>query len=157
MLATGPNARFGSGSGSNPEPDRWNGFYHTKTRTVVIGPVLPRKTCHYNYTTFSPIRYLSSDCIVTWSALRLCILSRSFTPWFQKCDATNIRCVAVKNTGISHRIWRYCTATQRILVASQIWMREVKQLPKLHNLCTDHVMIWSEPKNLIVAKELPKL
>jgi len=65
VLATGPNSRFGSGSGSNPEPDRCNGFYHTKTRTVANGSVLPPKTRHFNLTTLSPIKYLSSDRIVT--------------------------------------------------------------------------------------------
>jgi len=36
-------------------------------------------------------------------------------------------------------------------------MREVEELPKLHNRRTDHVMIRSEPENLIGAKELAKL
>jgi len=38
-----PNRRIGSGSGSDPEPNRCNGSYHMKTRTVAIGPVLPPK------------------------------------------------------------------------------------------------------------------
>jgi len=55
----------GSGLGLGPEPNRCNGFYHTKTRTVAIGPVLPPKTRHFNLTTLAPIKYLSSDCNVT--------------------------------------------------------------------------------------------
>jgi hypothetical protein len=51
VLATGPNSRFGSGSGSNPEPDRCNGF--------------SPKTRHFKSTIFAPIKYLSSDRIVT--------------------------------------------------------------------------------------------
>jgi hypothetical protein len=43
MLAGGSKSRFGSGSGSNPEPDRCKGFLHMKTRTIVIGPVLSPK------------------------------------------------------------------------------------------------------------------
>ena len=43
-------------------------------------------------------------------------------------------------------------ATQRILVGSQIWKREVKERLKLHNLLTDHVVIRSELKYLIGAK-----
>ena len=35
VLATGSNARFGSGSGSDPEPDRCNGFPH-KTRSSKV-------------------------------------------------------------------------------------------------------------------------
>jgi len=50
VLATGPNSRFGSGSGSNPEPNRCNGF--------------PHKTRHFNITTLPPIKYLSSDRIM---------------------------------------------------------------------------------------------
>jgi len=55
----------GSGLGLGPEPNRCNSFYHTQTRTVAIGPVLPPKTRHFNLTTLAPIKYLSSDCIVT--------------------------------------------------------------------------------------------
>ena len=157
VLAMGPKARFGSGSGSNPEPDRCNGFYHTKTWTIAIGLVLPPKTRHFYLTTFTQIKYLSSDHIVTWSVHRLCIISRSFTFRFQNCDATNIRCVAIENPSIAHEIWCYFTATQRILVISQFWIQEVKELLKVHNLHTNHVMIWSEPKNFIGVKELPKL
>jgi len=35
MLATGPNSRVGSGSSSNPEPNRCNGFPH-KTRSSKV-------------------------------------------------------------------------------------------------------------------------
>jgi len=65
VLATVPNRRVGSGSGSDPVPNRCNGSYHTKTRTVAIGPVLPPKTRHNKSTIFAPIKYLSSDRIVT--------------------------------------------------------------------------------------------
>jgi hypothetical protein len=41
-----------------------NGSYHTKTRTVAIGPVLPPKTRHFNTTSLAPIKYLSSDHIM---------------------------------------------------------------------------------------------
>jgi len=157
VLATGPNSRFGSRSGSDSEPDRSNRFYHMKTRTVAIGPVLPPKTQHFNRTTFTPIKCLSSDRIVTWSVHRVCNISRSFTSRFQNCDATNIHCVSIESPRFSHQIWRYFTVTQQVLVASPFWMREVKELLKLCNLHTDHVMIRSEPNNLIWAKELPKL
>jgi hypothetical protein len=43
-------------------------------------------------------------------------------------------------------------ATQRILVGSQIWDREVKQGLKLHNLRTNHVTIRLELRYLIGAK-----
>jgi len=68
-----------------------NGSYHTKTRTVAIGPVLPPKTRHFNITTLPPIKYLSSDRIVTSSVCRLCSSSRPFSSRFQICDPTNIR------------------------------------------------------------------
>jgi hypothetical protein len=51
VLATGPNSRFGSGSGSDLEPDRCHGF--------------SPKTWHFKSTIVSPIKYLSSDRIVT--------------------------------------------------------------------------------------------
>jgi hypothetical protein len=64
-LATVPNSRVGSGSGSDLEPNRCNGSYHTKTRTIAIGPVLPPKTRHFNTPSLAPIKYLSSDRIMT--------------------------------------------------------------------------------------------
>ena len=152
MLATGQNSWFGSGSSSNPAPERCNGFYHMKTQTVVIGPVLPPKTQHFNLTSLAPTKYLSSDRIMTWSVHRFYIISRSSTSRFQNYDSTNIRCVAIENPRISDEIGCYFTTTQRILVASPFWMREVKELRKLHNLCTDHGMIRSEPKTSLEPK-----
>jgi len=142
VLATGPNSQFGSRSGSNPEQDRCNGFYHTKTRTGIT-----TKTHYFTLTTFAPIKYLSSDRIMTWSVHRLSIISHSFTSRVHNCNVTNICWVAIESPQISHQIWRYFTATQQILVAMPFWLRKVKELLKLHNLCTDHVTIRSEPKN----------
>ena len=51
VVATGQNSRFGSGSGSNPEPDRCNGF--------------PPKSRRLKSTMWARIKYLSSDRIVT--------------------------------------------------------------------------------------------
>jgi len=58
------NLRIGSVSGSDPELNCCNGYYHTNTRTVAIGPVFPPKTQHFNLTTLPPVKYLSSVCIV---------------------------------------------------------------------------------------------
>jgi hypothetical protein len=49
---------------------------------------------------------------------------------------------------------RFSIATQRILVQSQIWQREVKEPLKLSNLHTDHVTIQSELKYLFGAKNV---
>jgi hypothetical protein len=51
VLATGPNSRFGSGSGSYPEPDRGNGLYHTKNPDRCNWAGLPPKTRYFNLTT----------------------------------------------------------------------------------------------------------
>jgi len=138
VLATGPNSRFGSGSGSNPEPDRCNGF--------------PPNTRHFKSTILAPIKYLSSNRIVTWSVNRLC----SFSPWFhsrsQICDPTSIRWGAIENPHFSADISPYFTANQRILAQSQIWQPEVKEGITLHNLRTDHVTIRSELRYLIGGK-----
>ena len=100
--------------------------------------------------------YHSSDRIVTWSIRRLCSLICSSTSRFRIADPTNIRWVTVENRRISHKIWHYFTAIQRILVESQIWKREVKEQATLHNIHIDHVMIQSEPKNLFAAKVQPR-
>jgi len=87
VLAMGPNSRIGSGSGSNPEPNRCNGF--------------PHKTRHFNITTLPPIKYLSSDRIMIWSVRRSCSSNLCFTSRSQICDLTNIRWVAMENPRIS--------------------------------------------------------
>jgi hypothetical protein len=46
----------GSGLGFEPEPNCGNRSYHTKTRTVAIGPVLPPKTRHFNFTIMAAIK-----------------------------------------------------------------------------------------------------
>jgi hypothetical protein len=147
-----PNSRVGSWSGSDPEPNRCNGSYHTKTRTVAFGPVIAPKTRHFNTTSLPPIKYLSSDRIMTWSLCKLCSFMRSFTSRFQIFDRTNTRSVAIKNPRISVEIWCFLTAIQWILVGLQIWTQEVKERIKLHNLRTDHVTIRSEHNYLIGAK-----
>jgi len=144
VLATVPNRRVSSRSGSDPEPNRCNGSYHTKTRTVAIGPVLPPKTRHYKSTIFAPVTYLSSDHIVTWSVGKLCSFSPSFTSRSQICGRTNIHRVAIENPRILSEKWRYFTAIRWILVQSQIWQREVKERLKLHNLHTAQSAYWSD-------------
>jgi len=152
VLATVQNRQVGSGSGSNPEPNRCNGTYHTKTRTVAIEPVLLPETRHYKSTIFAPIKYFSSDRIVTWSVGKLCCFSPSFTSRSRICGRTNIHRVAIEIPRIWPGKWRYFTVIRWILVQSQICQREVKERLKLHNQRTDHIVIRSELKYSIGAK-----
>ena len=82
----------------------------------------------------------------------ICSFSWSFTSRIHICDQTNIRSVAIENPQISPKICPDFTATQRISMGSQIWMLEMKELIKLHNLRSRHVMIGSELKYLIGSK-----
>ena len=123
-----------------------------KTRTVPIGPVLPPKTQHFKCSFVPPIKYLSSNRIVTWSIRRLCRFSRSFTSCSQIWDLANIRGVAIDNMWISFKICLYFTAALRISVGLQIWMLELKELAKLHHLRIHHGIIWSELKKLDWSK-----
>jgi len=91
---------------------------------------------------------------VIWSIRRLCSFSRSFTSRFQICNPTNIRGVAIENPSISLKLCPNFTAPQRISVRSQIWILELNELVKLHNLHIHHVLIRSELKDLIAAKEV---
>ena len=152
MLATVPTHEYGSRLGLEPEPNRCNGSYHTKTQTVAIGPVIPPTTWHFNITTLAPIKYLSSDRITTWSIRRLCRISRSFTSHVQNGDLTNICLVIIKNPRISPTIVRFLKATQRLLVGSPIWKREVKERLILYNLHINHVTIRSQLIYLTGAK-----
>jgi hypothetical protein len=65
VLGTGPNSRVGSESGSTRNRTVATGLTTRKTRPTGNGPVLPPKTRHFNITTLPPIKYLSSDCIMT--------------------------------------------------------------------------------------------
>jgi hypothetical protein len=151
-LATGTNSQVGSGIGSTRNWTVATGLTTRKTRTVGNGAVWPPKTRHFKSTIFSPIKYLSSDRIMTWSVRKLSSFSPSFTSCIQICDQTNKRRGGIENPRNSLKNRRYFTATQRISVRSQIWIREVKEWLKLHNVHTDHVMIRWELIYLIGAK-----
>ena len=144
VLATVPNSQFGSRSGSSPERDNCNMFHHTKIRTIAIWTILPPISQHVNFTTLDPMKYLSSDHIMTWSICKLCSIGRSFTYRCQIYDRTNIHRAAIKNPQLTNQIWHYFAVIQEILVTSQIWMREVEELLKLHTQHIDHVTIQSE-------------
>jgi hypothetical protein len=68
----------------------------------------------------APIKYLSSDGIITRSVRRLCSFSCSFTSRCQICDRTNIRGIAVKLRNILRENGGFSITTQRIFVRSQI-------------------------------------
>jgi hypothetical protein len=123
----------------------WAGY----TRTG--GPFHSSSTLPQNV---APIMYLSSDRIITWSLPRFCSFSSSFTSRGQICDRTNIRWVSVKLRHILPQNRWLTIATQRLSVWSDIWQWEVKEQLKLYNLRTDHVMIPSELKYLIWAKNV---
>jgi hypothetical protein len=89
---------------------------------------------------------------MTWSVCRLRSFSCSFTSRCQICDQTNIRWVPIENARISPEISPNFTAIQRILFQLQIWLREVKEQLKLHNLRNDHILILSELNYIIGAK-----
>jgi len=144
VLAIGPNSGVGSGSGSTQNRTVATGLTTWKTRPTGNGPVLPPKTRHFNITTLPPIKYLSSDRIMTWSVRRVCSSTCSSTSRSEICDPTTIRWVAIEYPLNSLEMGPVFTATQRISVGSQIGKREVKWRPELHNLRTDHVMIRSE-------------
>ena len=149
LLGMVRNARVSSGSASDPQMIYCNKSYHTKNRTVAIGRVLPPKTQHFNITSLPPIKYLSFDRIMTRSLRTLWSFLRWFTFRFQIGDKTNIQWVAIENRQISVTIRPCFTATPWIWRRSEFWKREVKECLELHNLHTDHIVIWSELKHLI--------
>jgi len=114
-------------------------------------------TRHFRFTTLHAIKYLCSDRIMRWAIHRLCRIRCDFTSCFRNCDLTNIGSVAIENPRISHRISRHFTQIHGTLVAFPMWMGEVKEVARLHNLGIDHLMIWSELINLIATNVLPKL
>jgi len=89
---------------------------------------------------------------MTWWIRRLCSFTRSSTSRFQICNCTNIRWIAVKEQHILCEIRGISIVTQRIFIRSQIWQWEVKERLTLHNVHTEHVMVWTELKYWIGAK-----
>jgi len=154
VVATGPNSRVGSGSGSTQNRTVATVLTSRKTRPTGNGPVLPPQARHFNITTLPPIKYLNSDRIMTWSVRRLCSSTRSFTSRSQICDPTNSRWVAIEYPLISLKMGTLFTASQWISVGSQIGQRQVKERPELQILRTDHVMIQWELKYLIGGKNV---
>ena len=148
----GPNSPVSSGFGSTQNRTVATGLTTLSTRTVGNGAVLPTKTRHFMCTILAPIKYLSSERIMTWSVRKLTSVTPSFTSRIQICDRTNDRGGAIENPRNSLNNRLYFTATQPISVRSQIRMQEVKEGLKLHNLRTDHDMIRSEVIYLIGTK-----
>jgi len=106
-----------------------------------MGRFYHQKPWHFKSTIFAPIKSLSYDRIMTWSVRKLSSFSPSFTSRIWICNRTNNRGGAIDNPRYSLKNSLYFTATQRISVRSQIWMREMKEGPKLIILRTDHVTI----------------
>ena len=96
------SGRFGSRYGQIPDPlclgefvtrtgYKSTGFWPDLTRTLV-----PFYRSYDFASTLAPIKYLSSDRIMTWWICRLCSFSPSFMSRFQICNPTNIRWIAVE-------------------------------------------------------------
>jgi len=152
VLATGPNSRVGSGSGSTRIQTVAMDLTTRITQTVENGQVLPPTSRHFIVTMLALIKYLSSDHIMTWSVHTLCSSSWLFTFCCPICNRTNIRWVPIENPQHSRKLLCYCTAIQRILVRLQLQKREVEEQLTLHNLCTDHFIIRWDNRYLIGAK-----
>jgi len=101
-LLAGSSVRLRSKPGQKPDPlccgrvvartGHWPaGFWPGWNRTVVrfYG-------CLQFDSTLAPIKYLSSDSIVTWSIIKLYSFMCSFASSLQICHPTNIRWIAVK-------------------------------------------------------------
>ena len=127
---------------------------HEKPGPLPFGPVSTSKPGLCEPRCFAPIKYFSSDRIMTWCICRLCSFSRYLISGFQICDPTNIRWVAIENPWMSVKIYAYFTATRQISARSQFSKQEVKDRLELHNLRIHHVMIRSELEYLIRAKNV---
>jgi len=152
VLATVPDSQFSYSSGSDPELDCCNTFYHTRTWTIAIGLVLQPKTSRFNDTDLAPMKALSSDDIVTWPICRSCSLAVLLPPGVRFTIRPIFAEFLSKTGEFQITFGIFFTWIQLILVASQIWNQEVNERPKLHTLRIGHVTIQSELKILITAE-----
>jgi len=109
VLATVPNRRFGSGSGLEPNWNRYNGFYLIKkpkcTEHIVFWPVPQSRELRDS----APIKYFSSDHITIWYICKRYSSACSFTPFSPICDQINIRWVTPKNEQFA--VWFHSNST----------------------------------------------
>jgi hypothetical protein len=111
----------------------------------------------FNIPKFAPIKYLTPDCIVTWSLCWLCTSSYFFTFSSHIWNPTNIHWVGIGIPVVGHTLCPVFTAAQQISIRSHIRKREVEHQLQLHNLHTYHVLTESELKCIgpgIVAETL---
>jgi len=135
-----------SSPGCYPE----NSGIHRVRRWVGTGPRF-----HFRVPpTLAPIKYFSSDRIATWSIREMCRLMPYFISYSQICDRINIHWVAVKLSRKSPQKDRVFIATQWQLVRLQIGEREMKEGIKVHISRIDYVLIRSELKYLIGARNV---
>ena len=152
MVASVPTDYKGSRLGLELELNYCNSFTTWEHRTVALRPGSTSNPGLCKPRFFAPIKYLSSDHIMTGWICRLYTSSSSFTSCFQKCDVTNIHLITIQNLRILLEISPHFTATQRISVRSQIWKRDVQERLILHNLLIYHVPIRLQLKYLFRAE-----
>jgi len=152
VLAPVPSCYNCSGIPLQPEPNYCNGIYHTNIKTVANWPVLPPKTWPLILISITPMKYLSSDCNMTWSVSSLYSSSSCLIRQSRIRHQTNIGCGLIENPSIAIEICPSFTATQGVSGGCQIWKWEMTKRIVLFNLHTYHVNIWLEMKYLIAAK-----
>jgi hypothetical protein len=113
----------------------------------------PRFHCTVR-TILTPIRYLNSDCIATWSSCEICRLMPYFLSRSQICDRNNIHWVTLKWSRKSCQNGRVSIPTPPKLVRSQLRQREMKEGIKLHIIRIDYVSIRWELWYLIGARNV---
>jgi len=96
VLAMGPNPRFVSGSGLEPNWNHCNGFYRIKKPNHTAPEVFWPVPQFGKLRTLAAIKYSSSDRITIWYIRKRCSFACSFTTCSPLCDPINIRWVAVK-------------------------------------------------------------
>jgi hypothetical protein len=146
-------------SGSNSEPNGCNRFYHKRTQTMGIGPVLPPVTGHFNIASLSGIKYLCSDRITTRSIRQFWCLMRCYTSRFQICDPTNITWVAIQNPQSSLALGIFhCDSTNSGQIANLKswggWVHAMAQSTNwpCHDTTRTNIFNWRErSKNRIVG------
>ena len=89
---------------------------------------------------------------MTWSIRKLFSFSHSFIFCTEICNPTDIGWMVVTQSLNLRAIGWFSIATQRILVGLQLWKWEVEKRLKLHNLRIDRVVIQTEPKYSIGAR-----
>jgi len=154
VLAKVPTRQYDSELGLLPNLVRGNPLYNPKHPDHCIWASFQPQSASRKSKVLARNMLVNSDCISTCSIRIICSFRCSFAPCSPVYDAINISLVAVENQQHSIHFLLYFTATWWRLIWLEFVQWEMKERIKVYISLINHVVIWSDNKYLIAAKDV---